>query len=1016
MLSLFSQDISFRHLTVGDGLSQNTINCIFQDSRGFIWFGTQDGLNCYDGYSFSILRGEPADSNSLSHSWVWDVFEDSRKNIWVATWNGLNRYDPVAKRFIHYLPDPKDSLSLSGSRPTSICEDADGFLWIGTWGGGLNRYDYNTDRFVSFMVNPDDNNTLASNFIRKVYYTSKREIWAGTWDGLTCIKKSTDGRYQFTNYRNNPANTRSISANKITSIINDKQGRLWVGTLGGGLNRFDEKNNQFIHYRHSESNPQSLSGDDVSVLFEDSKGQLWVGVIGGGVNKFNRNNESFLRISHDPENKYSLNGDNVYCIYEDKSGLLWIGANGLNIYNSRKNHFHYFHSNSRKTNSLSHNKVTSFYEDQDGIIWIGTDGGGLNRYDRETDRFTHFKSTDANPQTLSSNNVSSLTGGKQNEIWVGTRGGGVYRFNSQTGKFYPLNLYQPSSSGGILNYVNALKMDHSGSLWIATYESGLVRYDIPSMQYDQFINDPEDPSSLSGNYLLTIYVDSENDIWLGIWGGGLCRYNRENKAFTSYTRQANDPSSLGDNIVHSIHESSAGGKRVLWIGTSSGLSFADISKPGPLKFDHISQQDGLPSNVIYSILEDQSGNLWLSTNMGISCFNPDRRTFKNYDIKDGLQSNEFNTGSGLVTRDGLFLFGGINGFNTFSPDSIFQSLFLPDINLTSFKIFDKSVLSGMALFTTSKIKLDYKQNFFSFEFSALDFSQPDKNQYAYRLEGFDQDWIYSGSRRYASYTNLDPGGYTFRVIGSNSDGVWNENGASVQILIKPPFWHTWWFRFLSILIISGILYQLYKYRVSKLLEIERMRIRIASDLHDDIGSTLTKIAIHSEVIRSTDNKNKIVESSQKIGRMSREIISSMSDIVWSIDARNDTLRNLIDRMRDFSSTSFAEKNIKLSFKNTLSNEHKKIPVHFRQNIFLIFKEAIHNILKHTDATEVCIDFSGTGNKFRLCISDNGEGIDENNSGNGNGIKNMKLRADRIHSVIDINNNNGTEVCLYGKLP
>ncbi|MBN2708985.1 MAG: hypothetical protein JXR46_08070 [Calditrichaceae bacterium] len=1009
-----AQNINFKHLTVEDGLSQNTINRIFQDSHGFIWFGTQDGLNRYDGYNFKILRHDPLDSTSISHSWIWDVFEDSRKNLWIATWNGLNRYDPHNNKFIKYYPSAEDSFAMKGTRPDAICEDNEGFIWVGTWGGGLNRYDYKTDRFYSYFHHAEDQNSLADDYIRCIYYSSKKELWIGTWNGLSRLKKTIDHTYQFMNYRHNPKNHDSISDNKIVCITEDRQGRLWIGTLGGGLNLFNEQDGSFSRYVHEESDPHSLSGNDISAICVDNEGTLWVGTVNSGMNIFNKNKNRFVHIRHNPDNKKSLKGDNVFSIYEDQSGLIWIGANGLNVYNPRLNRFKHFSSDYQKQNGLSNNKVTSFYKSKDGNIWIGTDGGGLNKYNPAQDKFSSYKRIPGNSNSLCGNNISSIVGNERYGFWIGTRAGGVCRFDEDSEKFYPLIPDQDKAK--IIDYVNAMCMDGWGELWIATYNNGLIRYSINNADYSHFMTDPADTTTLSGNYLLSVYVDSQNDIWVGIWGGGLCRYHRDKDTFTRYAHNPVDPGSLGDNIVHCIYETVKAEKRILWVGTSGGLSSAEITESGLLEFEHISQKDGLPSNIIYGILEDRSGNLWLSTNMGLCCYNPERKTFTNYDIKDGLQSNEFNTGACLAAGDGQFYFGGINGYTNFFPDQIEKSAFVPNIRLTSFRVFDQPVSFNKSLNMLEKINLDYEQNFFSFEFTSMDFALPEKNKYAYMLEGFDKSWVYSGARRYASYTNLDPGEYVFKVKGTNSDGVWNEKGAEIKIIITPPYWQTWWFRFLLFISAIGILYIIHKYRLAKLLEIERMRIRIASDLHDDIGSTLTKIAINSEIIQNTDNSGRIKEASRKIGDMSREIIAAMSDIIWSIDARNDTLKDLLDRMRDFSSASLTEKNINLKFKTKGLMLAKKIPVQFRQNIFLIFKEAVHNVMKHAAADMVEINFNGTGGHYTLCIKDNGKGIDKDIIVKGNGIKNMKLRAGRIRSEIDIKNNQGTEICLTGRLP
>ncbi|MBN1408873.1 MAG: hypothetical protein JW956_13835, partial [Calditrichaceae bacterium] len=439
-------------------------------------------------------------------------------------------------------------------------------------------------------------------------------------------------------------------------------------------------------------------------------------------------------------------------------------------------------------------------------------------------------------------------------------------------------------------------------------------------------------------------------------------------------------------------------------------------------FINFTTKDGLSNNVIYGIVIDKNKKLWLSSNNGLMYFDPDSRDIRNYTVEEGLQNNEFNAGAYFKTHEGKLIFGGINGLNIFDPDSIQQSKYQPPIVFTDFRLYNQSIQPGLIsplknpIQYTDKIELNYQDKVFSIDFASLDYNNPEKNIFYYQLEGFDENWIYAGTRNTVTYTNLNPGTYIFKVRGSNNDGIISKRSKSLIISIIPPYWQTIWFNTLIVLIVAALLYWLYRYRLTRVLEMERMRIRIASDLHDDIGSTLTKIAINSEIIQSTQNAEKIRQSSIKIGRMSREIISSMSDIIWSIDARNDTIKDLLDRMRDFSSTSFAESKIKVNFISSDFPLSRKIPVQFRQNVFMIYKESLHNILKHAEASEVEINFSITGGNYSLCIKDNGKGFDPAKGYSGNGIKNMKLRAARIHAKINMDNNNGCQVCLIGKIP
>jgi len=850
--NIFPQDIQFRHITIEDGLSQSTVNCIFQDSHGFMWFGTENGLNRYDGYTFEVLRHDPADSNSLSHSWIWDIFEDSQKNLWIATWEGLNKYDPYQNKNTRYLPDREDPYSISGTRPTSILEDEDGLLWIGTWGGGINVYDSEKDQFTSLRYNPHDKSSIPSDQIRNIYYSSSKKIVAATWNGLAFIKKNTMGDYNITTYQNEHGNLESLNSNLISSAVENKSGELWIGTFGGGLYKFLAKTNTFKNYKNKKNDRHSLSSNGVMTLFVDSRDNLWVGTVADGLNKYERKYDHFTRYKYDPDEKNSLNGDNIFSIFEDNSGLLWVGANGLNIYNPEGKKFRHFTSDSKSHTSINHNQVTSFFEDQSGLLWIGTDGGGLNRYNTDTGEFYHYVHNPQQPVSLSNNNITSIVGGNNEIIWISTMGGGLNKLNLQTERSDHLayNAGIPETEG--MNFIKNVCMDNKGALWIATYDRGLTKYDVVNDKYYHFRGDPEDESALLSNYILTVYADSENDIWIGSWGSGICCYKQNDGCFVRYIHAPDRPGTICGNIINTIYESDRDSTRILWVGTNSGLSYIDLSDPGPDNFKHVFQKDGLPGNVICSILEDGSGNLWISTNAGICKFNPSLKSFQNYDNNDGLQSNEFIAGASLKRKNGEFLFGGINGFNSLFPDSIKKSSFVPPIAFTSFKIFDKPVSFKQSLNTLDIIKLQYSQNFFSFEFASLDYTIPAKNIYAYMLEGFDKEWVYSGSRRYVSYTNLDPGNYVLKVKGTNSDGIWNQKGSSLKIIIIPPFWQTWWaYTMYSFLIIASIL-GIIKMRSWKLEKEKHQLEKVVNERTNEIQVKNIKLAEQTEKLQEMD--------------------------------------------------------------------------------------------------------------------------------------------------------------------
>jgi len=999
---LFSQELRFRHLSIEDGLSQNTINCLYQDHYGIIWIGTEDGLNRYDGYQFKVFTHNPLDSTSLSHSWIWDIKEDKDGNLWIATWHGINRYDRNNKRFIRYLCARENGNVINGERPATICLDSSGTLWVGTWGNGLKYYRQQENRFIC-----PENIQLPSNFIRRLFTDHTGTLWIGTWNGLASMNPMNKNNPKITIYQNQTKIANSISSNRILSIFEDKNKNLWIGTFGGGLNLFLPQNQKFKHYKYDPQDSYTISNDQVSFIFEDNNGLLWIGTISGGLNYLNKKTVKFRHFRNQTDNSATLISDKLYCVLQDRSGMLWIGGEGLNLLSNKLNRFELFRHNPHNSNSLSYNKVWGFCEDNHSNLWIGTDGGGLNLYDRDTKYFTAFKNNPLNKNSLSCNDITTLAY-NDHKIWIGTNGGGLNIFNIEDKSFTHIqdNPIIPQIKG--INNIITLAFDKSKRLWIGTYENGLIVYDYKHQIFKKYNGNPNDENSLTGNYISALFCDSKGTMWIGGWGGGLCRFNEKENNFTRFLHKQDNPKSLISNIVHTIYETGNSGERVLWVGTSSGLSYMNLSD-STNEFHHINIKNVLSNNVIYAILDDNDGNLWLSGNQGIYRFNPHSMTAKHFSYHDGLQSNEFNAGSSLKCNNGLLLFGGVNGFNSFFPKDIKVSHYMPSVILTSFKILDKPC--DIPLINMSSIKLKYKQNFFSFEFSALDFNEPQANHYKYKIEGFDQNWIESGTRNYASYTNLDAGSYTLKIAGSNSDGIWSDHEISLGIIITPPYWATWWFRLLIILAIFALFYLFHKIRVARLLEIERLRVQIASDLHDDIGSALTKIAINSEIIQNTKNSGQISAAARSIGQVSRAVITTMSDIIWSIDARNDTIGDLLDRMKDMAVDMFSVRDIQYRFVYKGLEPERKIAIQLRQNLFLIFKEAINNIVRHSQADDVSIELTNNDGRFVMKISDNGQGFDLQNSGTGNGIKNMKMRAQRIGAQIETINNNGITTIL-----
>jgi len=815
------ETVVFERLSIEQGLSQSIVECILQDSRGFMWFGTQDGLNKYDGYKFTVLRQNSKDPNSLSSNWVLSLCEDRTGLIWIGMFNGgLSSYDPASGRFTRYRAIPGDAGSLSHDLVRTIFEDSRGTLWIGT-DGGLNRFDRATGRFVQYHSDPNDPRSLSSDAIRKIGEDRSGFLWIGTDDGLNRFDRATG---ESTRFRNVPGDQRSLSNNSVRSIHRDRDGILWVGTEDG-LNAFNPRTRDFTRFMSDSRDPGSLSHRKVYSLLEDTKSVLWVGTNGGGLDRFDRKTGKFSAYRNDPFDPLSLSYNEIYSLWEDRSGVLWIGTwgGGISKFDTKKKEFAHYKSIANNPNSLSHEFVWSFYEDEDGILWIGTHGGGLDRLDRHKNEFSHYRHDPRDPNSLSNDIVRVIAADRAGILWLGTNGGGICRFETKTGRFRTYR-NDPNDPGSLSNdEIRCIFLDRSGSLWIGTWGGGINSFDPSSGRCIRYRNDPHDPNSLSNDFVRAIYQDSTGIFWIGTHGGGLNRFDKTTGIFSRYNEIPDDSVSVSSDFVMSIYESKAG---EMWIGTwGGGLDRFDRARG---TFKRYTEQNGLSGNAIYGALEDEEGNLWLSSNNGLSRFNPTTEAFKNYTVQDGLQSKEFNAGAYFKSGSGEMFFGGINGFNAFHPENIRDNSYIPPIVITSFTKLNREVKLGVPASELRNLKLSYRDYVFSFEFAALDFTAPNKNLYAYMMEGLDRDWVYTSSlKRFANYTTLRPGKYVFRVKGSNNDGVWNEAGTAVAITITPPFWGTWWFRALALALVAALALVWYKRRrTSIFLEAE---LRAAHD-------------------------------------------------------------------------------------------------------------------------------------------------------------------------------------------
>ncbi|MCP4196334.1 MAG: histidine kinase [Proteobacteria bacterium] len=817
------QTIKFEHLTVEDGLSQSSVFAIVQDRRGLMWFGTWDGLNKYDGYRFTIYKYNPQNPYSLSNNEVRALCEDSQGVLWVGTMDGLCRFDREKERFIRYRHDPDNPDSLAGNKVRAVAEDNNGILWVGTEDGGLSRFDRHTGQFFHYRHHPGNSESLSHNDVRALHFDSQGMLWVGTWGGgLNRFDPNTE---HFVRYQHVPREPASFSDNFVRTVYEDQQGTVWVGTENGGLSRFHREAQRFTNYLPESDNPYSLSDKEVISVCETRAGELWIGTRGGGLNKFDRNKQRFLHY-------LPPNGNNVWSLYEDRSGILWVGTTegGVNKALPNLKNFIHYRNDPDDPASLSGNDVWSIFEDGDGVLWVGVWDHGLNRFDRQTGTFTHYMPDPENPHSLSQQDVDEIIEDHEGILWIGTAEGGLNKFDRRTGRFthYTHDPDDPQSLAS--NNVFTIYEDRQHILWTGSYFGKSVsRFDRNTETFGNFSHEPGNPHSLGVYGVWSLFEDSHGAFWVLTNGGGLSQFDRRTERFAYHTHDPANSQSVSHNNVTVIHEDHTGN---LWIGTwGGGLNKFDRETG---TFAAYREEDGLPSNSVMGILEDEQGHLWLSTIRGISQFDPEQETFKNYIPKDGLQSLEFNATVAFKGRDGQMFFGGINGFNAFHPREIRDNPHIPPIVLTDFQIFNKSVPVGddsilrKSVTESDEITLSYKESVFTFEFAALNYQFPEKNHYKYKLEGFEEEWRADGTRRFATYTNLDAGEYVFRVIGSNNDGVWNKEGASIKITITPPWWETIWFRASMLILVIGLIFSGFRWRV-RAIKSQKRRLEILVD-------------------------------------------------------------------------------------------------------------------------------------------------------------------------------------------
>jgi signal transduction histidine kinase/ligand-binding sensor domain-containing protein len=1124
-----NQSLKFKRLTLKDGLSQSSINCITQDQQGFMWFGTQDGLNRYDGYTFKVYRSEPDNPHSLSYNYVAHCYLDQRNVLWVLTQDRvLHRYDPRTDGFHRYtlkLENPLNQTLFS-----YLLDDRQGRLWVGNHGGGIARYDPDKDAFTYYRHDPNDPHSLGSNFVQTFYEDHDGTIWIGTHAGLNRYDPATDQfvRYPYRAYPSDafildpiheydpafaPNDPYALSAPSASVIYEDSAGNLWVGTWYGGLNKLDRSTGRFTHYPfvHSDSPfnqtqcdanvpANQFTGNSVSLIQEDRLGRLWIVLIhrppgfspfeysrlhrldpktgevvrychydsdpsslpyppavrrifkdqagdlwfhtfGGGVDIWDEESNGFVHYRHDPQDSNTLSDDGVMAFYQDRAGGVWIGTetNGVNLYDPSWAKFAHYLLPAVPDERSSNNSILRIYGDPDSldakgqfqVLWVST-FAGLNRWDRRTGTFTFSQVLPHVPDVTVYDMLKEPSG----TLWLAT---GVGLYKSATPITQDLDLKTMTftgvitRSGPLSGQVTAVRPDPggSGNLWVGINGIGLVSFDPVAEQIRKtFSHDPGNPNSLSRNEIAHVIEGQDKAFWI-VTQAGLDHFDPATETFVHY------PYDIQRGSILAVYENRAG---VVWVGTlNSGLQHLNRATG---TWTDGRQAYRLPYNTVYGILPDPAGNLWLSTNNGLIKFNPDTKATRVYTWRDGLQSDEFNSLAFYQAPNGEMFFGGVNGLNAFYPDRIKDNPYAPPIVLTALTQGTEKLTLDQTVESLDQVTLRWPDNSFEFEFAALSFAQPDRNQYAYRLEGFDKDWNTIGTRHFGRYTNLPGGTYTLRLKGANHDGVWNEQGASIQVTIVPPVWETWWFRGAAVMLVGLAVFTGYRLRVRSIQahnmklerqvsertqEIERLfeqtkelaiveeRNRLARDLHDSAKQKAFAALAQLGAARGTIKKNpgaarKHLDEAENLVY---EVIQELTFLIQEMYPMALKEKGLVTVLREYIYEWESRTDIQVALNVT---EDRRLPLQIEQALYRVAQESLANVSRHSRASqvEICLDY--TDSRVDLTIVDNGNGFELAQKPAGVGLRSMRERTATINGQIEIESAPGRGARIHVRAP
>jgi len=1034
----------FEHISVEQGLSQGAVTSIVQDDFGFLWFGTRDGLNRYDGLTFTVTGQYVKDFNPFSGQSISQLSLGKENRLWIGTeYNGISLLTIATGQLKTYQHNSTAPSSLSSNAVTSILEDNGGNVWVGTTNAGLNQ-GVPTEKGISFRHYRKNfgRQSIASDIIRSIYQDHENRIWICTPEGVCLYDKNIDGfrRFVFQGTGSNFANT----------IFELATGEVLVSFLGGGLFQLvvdlsSVGRDSAIAYSWKRFAPSDKL-NFVNSMFEDKKGSVWLCTSNNGLIEWNRITNSLIQSTPFEPSDRSLSFSNILTIFVDRTDVMWLGTNGGGIFKHdlAKNSFIHLRHEDGNPYSLFYSSVRGMCEDDEKKIWIGG-YGALNLYDPASQLVERF----FNPKGGANNDVYSITENPadKNILFLGTEGLGVKTFNKQK-KIFDNSLFLPKQKSSDIDFtVYDMLVDRSNRLWVAT-QKGLFRSRLPVNFYSigrpflfEKIQLAKTMENIGVESSVTVVTETlDGAIWIGTKYHGFAKWSAKSSTFEFVQNNPKDKKSLSTNSIKSIFEDWQGG---IWIGTDGGGVNHWKNNDRLLlrnNFEKYSTGNGLPNNVVYGILEDKQHNIWVSTNKGLTRINPENKTFRTFSKHDGLQGSEFNTASFLKSSDGKLYFGGVNGVTIFKPEQLTINSVPPQVAITSIKVNNDELSLPRKPFSTDTLRLSYVENNISFDFVALSFNSPEKNSYAYFMEGIDNDWVQAGERRYANYTQVNPGEYTFHVKAANQDGVWNDVGAKMMVIILPPFWLTWWFKTIIIFMLVFITPTVIIRRIQALKRakeaqlkitrtiIERQeqdRMRIARELHDSLGQEIIVLKNRAHLAKDSSlQTQKAKDQLTTIEEIANRAISSIQSIVHDLRpihldriGLTETLKILLKRIKESTG---------LNVSWQIENIDNQLQKEFEIIIFRCVQETFNNILKHSHATTGTCEIGIESNMMKILIWDNGIGTpfhidtrtasEEKISTFGFGIQNMIERINFIGGSLVIRSAQGKGTNVMFEIP